>query len=163
MIKFFSWITVILWMLLIYYLSQQPVATSNDLSSSITKRIIETVEIVAPQDNMSVDSIHHNIRKNAHFFIYFFLGIFVFTALKKRVMKGYRKERIALYICIAYAISDEVHQLFVSGRGAQVKDQVKDVLIDSAGAAMGILFASLIDSLVKSRAQSKQLASKKTV
>lgn len=159
MIKFFSWITVILWMLLIYYLSQQPVATSNDLSSSITKRIIETVEIVAPQDNMSLDTIHHNIRKNAHFFIYFFLGIFVFTALKKRVMKGYRKERIALYICIAYAISDEVHQLFVSGRGAQVKD----VLIDSAGAAMGILFASLIDSLVKSRAQSKQLASKKTV
>lgn len=158
MIKFFSWITVILWMLLIYYLSQQPVATSNDLSSSITKRIIETVEIVAPQDNMSLDSIHHNIRKNAHFFIYFFLGIFVFTALKKRVMKGYRKERIALYICIAYAISDEVHQLFVSGRGAQVKD----VLIDSAGAAMGILFASLIDSLVKRRAQSKQLASKKT-
>lgn len=159
MLKFFSWITVILWMLLIFYLSQQPVATSNELSSGITERIIETVEIVAPQDNLSVDSIHHTIRKNAHFFIYFFLGIFVFTALKKRVMKGYRKERIALYICIAYAILDEMHQLFVSGRGAQFKD----VLIDSAGAAMGILFASLIDSLVKSRARSKQLASKETV
>ena len=159
MLKFFSWITVILWMLLIFYLSQQPVATSNELSSGITERIIETVEIVAPQDNLSVDSIHHTIRKNAHFFIYFFLGIFVLIALKRRVMKGYRKERIALYICVAYAVSDEVHQLFVSGRGAQVKD----VLIDSAGAAMGILLASLIDSFVKSRARSKRLASKETV
>ncbi len=159
MLKSLSWISVILWMLLIFYFSHQPEATSNDLSSGITKWIIETVEIVAPQDNMSVDTIHHTIRKNAHFFIYFFLGIFVFTALKKRVMKGYRKERIAFYICIAYAISDEAHQLFVSGRGAQVKD----VLIDSAGAAMGILLASLITSLIKNRTRSKQLASKETV
>lgn len=159
MLKSLSWITVILWMLLIFYFSQQPEATSNDLSSGITKWIIEIVKIVAPQDNMSVDTIHHTIRKNAHFFIYFFLGIFVFTALKKRMMKGYRKERIALYICIAYAISDEVHQLFVSGRGAQVKD----VLIDSAGAAMGILLASLITSLIKSRKRPKQIASKEIV
>ena len=159
MLKSLSWITVILWMLLIFYFSQQTVDTSRDLSSGITKYIIEIVKIVVPNDNMSVDTTHHIIRKNAHFFIYFFLGIFVFTALKKRVMKGYRKERIALYICIAYAISDEAHQLFVSGRGAQVKD----VLIDSAGAAMGILLASLITSLIKSKTRSKQLASKETV
>jgi VanZ family protein len=36
--------------------------------------------------------------------------------------------------CILYAISDEVHQLFVLGRGAQVVD----VLIDSLGAFVGI-------------------------
>ena len=33
-----------------------------------------------------------------------------------------------------YAISDEVHQLFVPGRGGQVKD----IVIDSAGAIVGI-------------------------
>lgn len=38
-------------------------------------------------------------------------------------------------ICILYAISDEVHQLFVPGRGGQVRD----VIIDSAGAIAGIL------------------------
>lgn len=152
MLKSLSWITVILWMLLIFYFSHQPEATSNDLSSGITKWIIETVEIVAPQDNMSIDTIHHTIRKNAHFFIFFFLGLFVFTALKNRKMKGFRKERVAFYICVLYAISDEVHQLFVAGRGAQVKD----VLIDSAGAACGILVASLISSLVKSRKRMKE-------
>lgn len=41
---------------------------------------------------------------------------------------------IALLTCVLYAISDEVHQSFVPGRGAQVKD----VLIDSAGAIVGI-------------------------
>jgi VanZ family protein len=36
--------------------------------------------------------------------------------------------------CVLYAVSDEVHQLFVPGRGAQVTD----VLIDNAGAFVGI-------------------------
>ena len=39
--------------------------------------------------------------------------------------------------CSLYAISDEVHQLFVPGRGAQVKD----VFIDIAGAAVGIFLS----------------------
>lgn len=152
--KYIIWIIVIIWMLLIFYFSQQPVEKSSDLSSGITERIIETVEIIAPTDEISVDRLHHIIRKNAHFFIFFCLGLFVFTALKNRKMKGFRKERVAFYICMLYAISDEVHQLFVSGRGAQVKD----VFIDSAGAACGILVASLISSFVKSRKRMKESA-----
>ncbi|PGY12090.1 VanZ family protein [Bacillus sp. AFS031507] len=38
-------------------------------------------------------------------------------------------------ICVLFAVSDEFHQLFVAGRGAQVKD----VFNDSAGAMMGIV------------------------
>lgn len=152
--KYIIWIIVIIWMLLIFYFSQQPVEKSSELSSGITERIIETVEIISPTDEISVDRLHHIIRKNAHFFIFFCLGLFVFTALKNRKMKGFRKERVTFYICMLYAILDEVHQLFVSGRGAQVKD----VLIDSAGAACGILVASLISSLVKSRKRMKEAA-----
>lgn len=33
-----------------------------------------------------------------------------------------------------YTISDEIHQLFVLGRGGQIKD----VIIDSSGAVVGI-------------------------
>ncbi|WP_431191604.1 VanZ family protein [Peribacillus frigoritolerans] len=40
---------------------------------------------------------------------------------------------LAILIYALYAISDEVHQLFVIGRGPQVKD----VLIDSAEAIVG--------------------------
>lgn len=38
-------------------------------------------------------------------------------------------------ICTGYAVRDEIHQLFVPGRGAQVRD----VLIVSGGAVVGIM------------------------
>lgn len=59
-----------------------------------------------------------------------------------------------------YAVTDEFHQLFVLGRGAQVKD----VLIDLVGATTGITIASLIGMIRKSRmAQSKQESLKVSV
>ena len=40
---------------------------------------------------------------------------------------------VAVGICVLYAISDEVHQLFVPGRSGQFKD----VFLDSGGAIVG--------------------------
>ena len=54
---------------------------------------------------------------------------------------------LSLLVCVLYAISDELHQLFVSGRGAQVKD----VLIDSAGATVGVCLYWGICRVMKSR------------
>lgn len=42
-------------------------------------------------------------------------------------------------IAVCYAATDETHQLFVPGRSGQVRD----VLIDSVGAAIGVLLATL--------------------
>lgn len=147
-------------MTLIFYFSHQPVTISNDLSTGVTERIIETVEIVAPMEDVNVDRINHIVRKNAHFFIYCFLGIFVLNALKKSGVNGYRNVGIALFFCMTYAVSDEVHQLFVTGRGAQVKD----VLIDSTGAALGIILSSITGRVVKSRTtRSIQIPNKDTL
>ncbi|MEH7223204.1 VanZ family protein [Bacillus sp. JJ1566] len=44
-----------------------------------------------------------------------------------------------------YAISDEIHQIFVPGRGPQVAD----VVIDSARAIAGIAMYMLIVRIVK--------------
>jgi len=109
---------------------------------------VETVEKVAPKSEFNVDRFNHIIRKNAHFFVYLVLGILVMNALEKQLriengelrikkFKDYSSKRLALAlgICVLYAISDEVHQLFVPGRGPQVKD----VFIDSAGACVGIM------------------------
>ena len=41
---------------------------------------------------------------------------------------------------MVYAISDEVHQIFVDGRGAAVTD----VMIDSGGAAIGASIAYVV-------------------
>ena len=44
-------------------------------------------------------------------------------------------------------IIDETHQMFVPGRGPQVKD----VMIDSAGAFMGVLFVVAVVTIIKKK------------
>ena len=133
--KLFPWIVVILWMALIFYLSHQPASISNGLSKGITEKIVEVVEKATTDAEINIRNFNHILRKNAHFFAYLVLGILVANGLRSGGVGGYGAIGFAILICVLYAISDEIHQLFVPGRGGQVKD----VLIDSAGAAVGIL------------------------
>lgn len=130
MAKIISWAAVILWMALIFYFSQQQATASNELSTGITEVIIQTVEKIAPDMGVDLRSFNPIVRKNAHFLIYLVLGALVINALRRSGEHGYRGMVLSVLICALYAISDEVHQIFVDGRGPQVKD----VLIDSAGA-----------------------------
>lgn len=132
--KILPWTLVILWMVLIFYLSHQPATKSNELSTGITEKIVEAIEKVAPDFKIDIGRFNHIIRKNAHFFAYLVLGILVANGLRSCNVNGYKGFIIALIICVLYAISDEIHQLYVPGRGGQVKD----VIIDSAGALVGI-------------------------
>jgi len=69
---------------------------------------------------------------------------------------GLNKSFLAGLICVGYAISDEIHQIFVPGRGPQIKD----VLIDSGGAAVGIfiwLVASIRRSDLRDRKRVREL------
>lgn len=129
---FLVWVPVLVWMVLIFNLSAQPAKVSNKLSKGVTAHVVETVKEIKPE--FSIDNANHIIRKNAHFFIYLVLSILVANALKRSGVLGLKSSFLALGICILYAASDEVHQLFVSGRGAQVRD----VFIDGAGALVGI-------------------------
>lgn len=142
--KTLSWATVILWMGLIFHLSHQAAAASSELSTGVTEIVSAFIEKVVPNEDLDVSSIHHIIRKSAHFFIYFFLGMLVLHALNMSKGTGGKTIGLAILICVLYAISDEVHQLFVPGRGAQVKD----VLIDSAGASVGIVGYLLLSRLI---------------
>jgi VanZ family protein len=128
------WIAVFLWMLLIFNMSSQVAEQSDELSKGITKIIIEALKNVAPGGNFDTGTLNHLLRKNAHFFAYLFLGILVTSAIKRSSLKGPKVFIISLLICVLYAISDEVHQLFVPGRGPGVAD----VLIDSMGALVGV-------------------------
>lgn len=111
-----SWFLVVVWMALIYYLSNQP-----DLKSSFPG---------------GVDFI---LRKAAHMTEFAILTLLVWRALAESVNPESKKSRksivIAFLFAFFYAISDEYHQTFIFGRvGA-----VKDVLIDS----MGIIIAMI--------------------
>lgn len=135
-----SWVAVFLWMLIIFILSAQPAVQSSSLSRDITEIIIEFIGKWLPLDIESstitdlVSKYNYMVRKSAHFFAYFILAILVMNATKRSGLHGFKWIIITLLICILYAISDEVHQLFVPGRGGRLTD----VLIDSIGSTVGI-------------------------
>jgi VanZ family protein len=67
------------------------------------------------------------LRKLGHLAEYAILGALFYRAL--------RREPVAIALASAYAVTDEVHQAFVSGRqGSPV-----DWLIDTAGVVAGVL------------------------
>lgn len=155
--KLISWLAVMIWMGVIFSLSAQPAAVSNELSKGVTEIVIEAVEKVVPAGNLEVEDYNHYIRKNAHFFAYMLLGVLVANALSAGGSRTVLANVVfAGVICVGYAISDEIHQLFVPGRGAQVKD----VLIDSGGAAVGIfvwLIAAVRMSDLRARKRVREL------
>ena len=130
-----SWIAAILWMTLIFIFSSQPAVESSKLSTGITNNGIKVIEQVKPNAKFNIIGFEHIIRKNAHFFIYLGLSILIMNTLIRSGIRKYRCIIGTLLICIIYAASDELHQVFVAGRGAHVSD----VMIDSAGSALGIL------------------------
>jgi VanZ family protein len=75
--------------------------------------------------------------KSLHAVAYFGLAAFVFRALAGRVPARvtWRRAAFALAITVAYAASDELHQLVVPGRSADVFD----LLADTIGASLGLI------------------------
>src|SRR5690554_7578811 len=108
---------------LIFYLSCQAGEESSKLSAGITDAIVKAVKTVAPQTDMDIDTFNHLLRKNAHFFSYFVLGLLVMNALSNSGIRGFRCIVLALGVSILYAVSDEVHQLFVPGRAGQFRSE----------------------------------------
>jgi len=138
--KVFSWTLVILWMALIFYMSHQPATKSSELSSGITVIISDIIQKVVTDIKLNQDSLSHIIRKSAHFLEYMVLGVLVVNSLLDTDKPKPRLIFLAILMCILYAISDEIHQIFVPGRSGQVSD----VLIDSLGGLAGVLGMSVI-------------------
>lgn len=147
--RLLAWIFVILWMILIFTLSAQPAEQSNGLSKGLTTFIVETIGKIAPGSDFDMGRFNHLLRKNAHFFAYLVLGVLLANAFRKGRVKGLKVYLLAFGLCVAFAVSDEVHQLFVPGRGGQIKD----VLIDSAGALVGIVIYGGLDRANKEKKQ----------
>lgn len=74
------------------------------------------------------------VRKAAHFFIYFVLGIALISFLREFSISVRKIILLSIFLAFLYACSDEFHQLFVSGRSGQFSD----VLLDTLGASTGI-------------------------
>lgn len=132
--KAVPWLLVVLWMMIIFWFSHQPASESSKLSSGISQIVIDILQKIIPSLSVGIEGFHHIIRKNAHFFIYLVLGLLVDNGIRGSGVKGYHRVGLAVIICVLYAVSDEIHQMFIPGRAGQIKD----ILIDSAGALVGV-------------------------
>lgn len=85
------------------------------------------------------------VRKSAHVTEYAILGLLVWRALQKPSATNsggwlWPRAGLALVIVALYAASDELHQAFVPTRQASIWD----VLLDTTGGALGLLFLWII-------------------
>ncbi len=132
-----KWIFLLFWMILIFSFSSQNGSTSSSVSNFF-------VSFFENHCFLAVDLVFL-IRKGAHFFEYFILGVLVLFLIREYVLQEWRALLYSFCCCLFYAISDEIHQLFVVGRSGRVMD----VIIDGCGALLGILIFSFLLLLKK--------------
>ena len=89
------------------------------------------------------------VKKGGHATGYALLGLAYFYALPSRLSTPYRAV-MALLMAVLFSLSDEFHQSFVQGRHSSLRD----VLIDTAGAATALFFGSLYSSNSRSSSTS---------
>ena len=130
-----SLLLVILWMIFIFVMSSFDATSSSNQSNFIVDIITSIINI------KDIGLLSLIIRKLAHFTEYFILGILVINFITRYD----KKIIIAILLCIIYATSDEIHQIFVPGRSCQITD----IMIDSLGSIMGIYLYKLITKKCK--------------
>lgn len=131
--------------------SSQSAAVSGRLSRGILARTAEAEIFDGVPYSEKADFVRnsdHLTRKAAHFTEYTLLGLSLYLMLSAWMLSSKKKPYyLTLILAFLYASTDELHQIFVSGRGPQLFD----VLIDTSGAFFAILLITLIQLLIKKR------------
>lgn len=126
--KYIGLIVVIGWLALIFYFSSQVAASSDGMSSYF----VEPIKPYAP--GFTEHAVTFMVRKSAHIFMYFVLGMLVFNVFRQYIFNTKKLVGYSVLFAFVYAITDEIHQMFVAGRSAEPRD----VLLDTLGASLGI-------------------------
>lgn len=141
--KIISIILLLLWMSLIFYFSHQPSYDSDKTSNNVIDKLINIVEKISNYEfneeelNIINKSLGFPVRKSAHFTIYLILGILFYNLIRLYMNNNSKILIISILMCVIYACSDEIHQLFVFGRSGELRD----VLIDFIGSLLGVMIA----------------------
>lgn len=148
-------VLIVIWMLFIFSMSSQNSEVSSNTSASTIKVVLSIVpkfneQPKEVQDNV-VESLQFIGRKSAHFIGYMILGI-LSTLLFLKFKNINKKSLFAFLLCVIYATSDEIHQLFVPGRTGQLKD----VIIDSCGSIVGISIVLICIKLLEKKRRGKK-------
>ncbi|MBL8122116.1 VanZ family protein [Candidatus Saccharibacteria bacterium] len=120
---------VLLWMALIFWLSGHDATESSKQSGAVLRTLHESGATWLTM---------HEVRKIAHFLLYMVLGMSLLNLLRALLKR--RHVTYAILGAALYAISDEIHQLFITGRSSELRD----VLLDTIGASVGVSIYLLV-------------------
>ena len=142
--KSILWIATVSWMILIFMLSSQEATESDGLSLGLVGAIfkfiskfdgIPAIYTIDSKYLIQIASImNFFVRKTAHFMLYAILAVLMYNLASCYITKRINAVCISSLICLLYAVSDEIHQVYVPGRAGQIKD----VLIDFSGSALAL-------------------------
>ncbi len=156
--RYLWFFAAVFWMMLIFHFSDQEAVTSGKMSGRLTGRIAEGIHhMFHPEwETESIEAfaekLEYPVRKAAHMTEY---AILAWILLGNCMQYPYLRKKCGLWAWIgasAYAATDEFHQLFVKGRSGEVKD----VMIDSLGALLGLLFAGAVLYVITTRKSRKR-------
>ncbi len=152
LLRIFLLCLIVLNMIIIFSFSAQNGEKSTQTTEKLQNAVLNTFapDIEEQPSGVVIETkaqLTLFLRKSAHVIEFFTLGALTLLFLLTWKRPPFLWAAVALGFSLLYAISDEVHQLFIDGRSAHALD----VLIDTAGALGGILLVLLIHTLGKRR------------
>ena len=144
---------IIIWCIVIFNFSSMNAADSGNKSKEVIKTVttytcavgykMGLLEKMPAEDSIEWFATNMNtpFRKASHAFVYFVLATILMFAIRKNTkIPIWGAVLISFVVCFVYSLTDEFHQTFVTGRGGDIRD----CLIDSAGALLAILIYVVI-------------------
>ena len=140
--KYLAWLPALFVTAAIFYFSAQPADVSTEMSDGVTTLLLQIAEALGLLElspslvGRLCEQLSTPVRKCAHITEYMILHAAILFGLYhwSENMKVNRVQwlKYAWTMTVVYAMTDEVHQLFVQGRAGRLTD----VLIDSIGVTM---------------------------
>lgn len=129
-----SWGCVLACAVTIFILSHETATQSAAKSSGVIAMLFARLGITLSS---------HFVRKAAHALEYLGLSLLLYNAYAQSFQAV--QPTLTLLTAVLYAAGDEIHQYFVLGRACQMRD----VFVDTVGAAVGVLCGTVIYWILK--------------
>ena len=139
------------WAVFIFIMSSQTAEKSSAVSGGLIEWFLQYSfpdfqSFSVENQTALIETFQFLFRKTAHFMIYGVLGVFSFLTFVTYQKFLFRiRLAISSLVCLTYAITDEIHQIFVAGRSGELRD----VMIDFLGALLGILLLAAFVRLIQ--------------
>ena len=146
-IKIFKIILVVIWMMTVFMFSNEDGTESSNTSRKVTVTVVQTFSDKTEEENEPIiQRVDKVIRKLAHYSIYTIGGILIINYVYTIDKKNKEKVLYSIAFGAGYAITDEIHQFFVSERSARIFDVGIDTLGVITGIAIYLVIRKIIDT-----------------